>query len=98
MAYQRLKKNGGEKNIGEINSEYHNFGGLILRDRKYLDLLDIWKSSVESTERLKKTAQILIRKGFTNYDFYCSYQLLYRSKSEVQIHDLIPASSNITVG
>jgi anaerobic magnesium-protoporphyrin IX monomethyl ester cyclase len=87
--YRHRQKAGEEVSSTELGSEYHNFIGLLMKDRRYLEVLDLWRESVESDARLRYSTQVLINNGYTDDDIYCSYRLLYLSMSEDKIRDLI---------
>jgi anaerobic magnesium-protoporphyrin IX monomethyl ester cyclase len=93
QAYKSLKKKGGEIPDCDLHSEYHSFLGLIMKDRRYLEVLNLWKESVDSTDRLMHSTRVLINNGFTDDDIHSSFRLLYRSMSDDQIHNLIEKAS-----
>jgi anaerobic magnesium-protoporphyrin IX monomethyl ester cyclase len=88
-AYKARKEKGEDISDGELASEYHSFMGLLKKDRHYMDVLDLWKKSVDSIDRLRYSTRVLIDNGFTDEDIYTSYRLLYRSMSVDKIHTLV---------
>jgi anaerobic magnesium-protoporphyrin IX monomethyl ester cyclase len=87
--YRTLKESGRDICDAELGSEYHSFLGLLGKDRRYVDVLNLWNKSVESEDRLMYSTHVLIDNGYTDDDVYSSYRLLYRSMSEDRIHSLI---------
>jgi anaerobic magnesium-protoporphyrin IX monomethyl ester cyclase len=87
--YKNRKEKGEMIPDAELASEYHSFLGLLMKDRRYMDVLDLWRGSVESADRLRHSTRVLFNNGYTVDDIYCSYRLLYLSMSVDQIHSLI---------
>lgn len=88
-AYKSRKEKGESVTEDDLASEYHSFLGLVMKNRRYIDVLDLWKEAVESRSRLKHSTRVLMNNGFTDEDIYSSYRLLYRSFTEDQIYGLI---------
>lgn len=88
-AYKSRKEKGEKIPDAELASEYHSFLGLLMKDRRYIDVLDLWRESVESTDRLRHSTRVLINNGYTDDDIYSSYRLLYLSMSDDRICSLI---------
>jgi anaerobic magnesium-protoporphyrin IX monomethyl ester cyclase len=88
-AYKALKAKGEDICDAELGSEYHSFLGLLKKDRRYMDVIELWNKSVESEKRLIYSTRVLINNGYTDDDIFSSYRLLYRSMSVDRIRGLM---------
>jgi anaerobic magnesium-protoporphyrin IX monomethyl ester cyclase len=88
-AYRSRMEKGEKIPDAELASEYHSFLGLLMKDRRYMDVVELWRGSVESLDRLKHSTRVLINNGFTDDDIFCTYRLIYLSMPDDQIHSLI---------